>query len=254
MKQAVLLFATVVVLVSIGFSAAIAQTACSGEFGLMPCVFLPNVEKAPDPTEVPPTPVPTPVPTAQPQIIFVGSSTALYEFGSYVVVGEVINNSGGNAFFTQIEVKAFDLEDKLVAAETGFAFLERIGDGQKSPFRISITNAPVSIVRRELKISYRTSSIFQRIDAEIISQQVRDNSGVEVFGELKNGGQKILSGVKVVVTFYHENGRVVFADTSYTSLSRIAPGESATYSIKTFRQNLTYARYVVVAQGDAIDP
>jgi hypothetical protein len=104
-------------------------------------------------------------------------------------------------------------------------------------------------VRYELTLAFQTSSVLNYQPISVLSQQIRDNFGVEVFGEIRNDQPKEMRSVEVVVTFYDASGAVVDTDFGFPSSTTLAPGATSIYQISTFDENLTFASHVVQAQG-----
>ncbi len=94
------------------------------------------------------------------------------------VVGEVINGRTSSAYSVQVAATFYDAANTLVAEEEGYALLTRMLPGQKAPFRILLSQAPPSIVRYELTVTWQNSSALDYRPATILSQQVRDNLGL----------------------------------------------------------------------------
>src|SRR5262245_31714791 len=87
-------------------------------------------------------------------------------------------------------------------------YLTKTAPGQVNPFQIILSNAPSSKVRYELTLSFQTSSVLDYQPITVLSQNIRDNFGVEVFGEVRNDQPKEMRSVEAVVTFYDASGAV----------------------------------------------
>lgn len=209
-----------------------------------PRAYLPLVAQ-PAPTATPTTTIePTPAPVE----VIVRSSRSFTRSTSRYVVGEILNNTPNPVFFAQITARFLDGAGQLIATEDSFAFLTRTNPGQRNPFQIILSNAPTSFASYSLSVSTSTSSVLNYRDAAVLTSQVRDNFGVEVFGDVRNPEVIEMRSVEVAVAFYDANGDVVDVDLGFTSPTTIAPGATAPYSVKTFTE-IAYASLSVQAQG-----
>lgn len=192
---------------------------------------------------------PKPLPSNTVQVL---SSRGVYSsFGrSYYVYGEIMNTLSVPVYFAEVEAKFFDAAGTFVATDSSDVKFSRVNPGQKSSFIIILSNAPSGIVRYDLSVNYRTSSIFDYRPITVLSIQIRDNSGPEVFGEVRNDQTVPLTFVKVVVTFYDAYDNVVFVDYTYATVDTLAPGATSTYRISTSDKTFTYTSFSVIAEGD----
>lgn len=224
-------------------------------------VFLPIIVKSVPIATSTNTPVPTatstPVPTATstplptgtslPDTVFIKSHRSFVQSTSFYVVGEILNGTSAAIYSPRIEAKFFDAANHLVGVAADSASLYMTSNGLTNPFKVVLSNAPNSIVRYELVITYRTSSSLDYRYMTVLSQQVRDNSGIEVFGEIRNDNEMTVRYSKVVVTFYDSAGNVTDTDYTYTD-GDLAQGQTTIYSINTFK-DIDYSSYVVQAQS-----
>lgn len=221
------------------------QQACiTGACAYLPLVQLP--EPSPTPTIAP---QPTLTPTQAPATVHVVSSRSFVQSTIRYVVGEVANGRSSAVYFVNISARFYDATNTLVAVEDGYTTLTMTAPGQKNPFKILLLNAPASIVRYDLSLTYQTSSILDYRSVTILSQQVRDNFGPEVFGELRNDQAREMRSVEVAVTFYDATGQVVDADFGFPAATTLAPNASSTYKVSTFDESLTFMSYTVQAEG-----
>jgi hypothetical protein len=212
-----------------------------------PCTYLPLVLRSlPQPTATA-TIQPTPTPPATVRVVSSRSYTSIGDTRS--VVGEVINGRTSTAYSVQVAATFYDAANTLVADEEGYALLTRMLPGQKAPFRILLSQAPPSIVRYELTVTWQNSSVLDYRPATILSQQVRDNFGPEIFGELRNDQTRPLRTILVAVAFYDAAGNVVDVDTGSIDATELAPGATSIYQVSTFKDDLTFTTYLVQAEG-----
>jgi len=78
----------------------------------------------------------------------------------------------------------------------------------------------------------------------IVDTNNRMDSGYDhIFGRVKNEGDVAATFVKVYLTLFDENGKVVGVDTTYTGPSDIAPGDTVQFEFMS--QYPHFARYEV---------
>lgn len=164
------------------------------------------------------------------------------------VVGEVVNETGAPVYDVTITASFYDAANQLVAQVNGNAFLSQTNPGQTNPFKIVLRNNRSTITRHELSVSWNTRSDFGYQPVTVLSRQIRDNAGVEVFGEVRNDGTQALSFVQIAVTFYDSAGNVVHTESDFLVQETLAPGARAAYQVSTFR-TFEFATYAVQTEG-----
>lgn len=162
-----------------------------------------------------------PPPTATVRIV---SSRTYTSGNTRYVIGEVINETGSPVYFVKVTAQFYDAANNLVAVDDANTFLAATQPGQRNPFEIALPNAPANITRYILSLSWDTSNALDYRPATIVSQQTRDNAGVEVFGELRNDQTRQLRGIEVAVTFYDAAGNVVQVELGSPGVTVLAPG------------------------------
>lgn len=220
------------------------------------CLYLPIIEHNIVPTDTPTataipteTPVaPTVTPTQAPATLHVKSSRGFRTSSSYYIVGEVYNGLPASRYFTQVIATFYDANGQLVGTEDSYTFLTMTMPGHVNPFRIILSNAPSSIARYELALTSNSSGGLQYRNIAVLSTLVRDNFGVEVFGEVQNNQEREVRNAEVAATFYDAGGEVVNVDFGFPSVTTLAPTATSPYKVSTF-EDFTYASLIVQAQG-----
>ncbi len=228
-------------------------------------VYLPAVANPPTATPLPtatPTPSPSPTstqpPTATPEptevplpdAVFLLSDRGYRERTSYYVFAEVKNGRGSEVCSVNLVGKFYDGNGTLVATGEGYGMVDALAPQQRSPVRIIISNAPATIASYTLEIAWSNQCYLHYRNVTVLSQNLRDNYGAEVFGEVRNDNGETLKSVQTVVTFYSVDGRIRYADYSYVSgSSELVSGQTGVYSIRTFEDDLAIFPYTVQAQG-----
>lgn len=214
----------------------------------------PTVTRIPTSTLVPSnTPVPTNTPAPsntpmKPARLDLLSSHGLFASSSfYYVVGELLNTGDYFAYDARVTARFYDTNNKLIAVEHGSGLLSRIDPGLRIPFRILLSNAPATIDHYELSVDFASSTLLDYRRIAIASREVRDNYGIEVFGEVRNEQPLKINNIKVAVTFYDNSGKVVYVDEQYQGFG-LAPGGVRAYKVSTLRA-VAFASYLVQSEG-----
>lgn len=190
------------------------------------------------------TPTPTP-----PTSVRVRSERSYGENTTRYVIGEVINESFIPVYAVKITAQFYDAANQLVATEDTYTSLSVTRPGERNPFKLVLSNAPSSVSRYELVLSWNTTGFLDYQPITVLSQQTRDNFGVEVFGEIRNDQDREMRSIRVVATFYDSAGNVLETSAGFPSITTLAPGATSPYKISTFKSDLTFASYIVQAEG-----
>lgn len=193
------------------------------------------------------TATPTRTPLPEPEVV-VENDTTYTSLSARYVVGEIHNIGANDAYNARVTARFFDGTGAFVALQEGYGMLTRIAPGQRVPFFVLLLNAPQGITRYTLTVSAQPSTVLDYRPITVVNQQVRDNSGPEVFGDIRNDQQVRVNNIKIVVTFYNTVGAVVHVGEGYL-LEGLAAGAMGGYRITTFRSGLSFARYRVQAEG-----
>lgn len=196
-----------------------------------------------------PTPATPPAtPTAIPGTVFLSNHRGYAMDGTYYVVGEVMNGESFPVFNAKVIASFYDANNNLVGAQESVVLLTRIDTELSSPFKLSIPDSG-NIDHYELTLVWDEISIIDSQELTILSQEIRTDGQLEVFGELHNDGSVAVSNVVVVVTFYDETGAVVDVYQGTVSKPEIARDETAGYTIPIPNAELEYDHFTVQAQG-----
>ncbi len=195
-------------------------------------------------------PSPTIAPTPVPKTVHVKSYRMTTDvLGDEVVYGELLNETARTVYDAHIIGKFYDAQGAFVGTNDTFAMLTRLDPNQTDPFSLYLFNAPAGITRVDLSVSFDTTSILDYQSIAILSSQSRDNSGVEIFGEVQNDQAKTIRSVNVVATFYDGAGNVFDAESAYADVNDIPPGGTSTYKISTFKPELHGLSAIIQNEG-----
>lgn len=197
-------------------------------------------------------------------------STSQYssEFGYTYIVGEVRNNLADLVHFVQVVGRFYDSAGVLIDTDFTYTTLDVLRPGEKSPFKLIITDESVAQRIDNYTLAVNWDPLFavpaRVADATVLrvqegEQRIGEFGRYEVVGEVVNGGADDTEFVKVAATFYDENGRVIETDYTYTDPSDVGTGQSAPFEITVIDEDISegIASVKLTAQSNdyfAIDP
>lgn len=195
----------------------------------------------PKPTDIPPTNTPKPTKTpAQPTSsptpskpdLEILSHQSYVDNGWYHIVGEVQNNTNTPMEYVKIAATLYNDDKKVVGTDYTYTILEVIPPGGKSPFETG-TDKWEGTTNYKLQ-SEGSEGELSRQDIVIVSHEsYQDGDWLHVRGEVKNTGTTQAEYVKLIVTLYNTDGKVVGTDYTYTSLDIVQPGETSPFETGT---------------------
>jgi len=182
---------------------------------------------AQSPTDMPAETVP-PSPASPSTEIEVLSSRS-YVGGDYFhIVGEVRNNTDIPMESVKIVATLYDDGGSVTGTDFTYTELDIIPPHGKSPFETG-TDEWRGTTKYKLQTESRSGSL-GRQDLQILSHSgYRDGGYYLIKGEVKNAGTYTANSVKLVVTFYDQQGSVLMGDFGYTQLDKIPPGETSPF-------------------------
>jgi len=176
--------------------------------------------------------------------------------GGFQIVGQVVNNAPLALEFVRITVQLYDRDSRLLAEQDDFVSSDLILPGEYAPFSIVFSDGlPAGTVRYDLHASARYADYAARTfygveNFAVTSQADFDENGLLVVsGQVRNEGNLTASLVKVIVTIFDSEQRVIATDTTLVDLQRLAPGEASTYSVTFVELGGTPNTFLVTAQG-----
>jgi hypothetical protein len=183
-----------------------------------------------------------------PSTVFVRNDRSYYDGSSFVVVGEAVNGGPASVFNVKIIAAFYDAGNHLVGAQEVLAFLPQTQVTQANPFKLQLANAPGNITRYELALTWDDFSVVQFDRPTITREEVKQEDGLEITGDLRNDHRSTLRNLVMVATFYDAAGAVLDIVPGTTAAPSLAPGESTTFSIAPGHA-LSYSSYLIQGQG-----
>ena len=171
-------------------------------------------------------------------------SHSLIDAGSGIalIIGEVRNDSPEKIGWVQVSANLFDSAGQLIHLAEGPVQLGELRSGEKGPFGIYINETAVSESIASYALSAGLESDFLQDKQAALKVLVNKHGMVEspiglplyqVTGNVTNTGNLPAQSVYAIATFYDAVGNFVDFDTTVTSPSTIAAGQSADFTIST---------------------
>jgi hypothetical protein len=173
-------------------------------------------------------------------VSILSSSQIGTDFGSTYIVGEVRNDLSDVVNFVQIVGRFYDSSGLLIDTDFTYTDLDYLRPGEKSPFRLIISDETVAQRINSYTLDVNWDPVFAIpstiAEATVLTivqgeQRTNDFGWYQIVGEVVNGGSEPTEFVKVVATFYDEAGQVINTDFTYTDPSDLAAGQSAPFEV-----------------------
>ncbi len=174
----------------------------------------------------------TPTPTTAPEEILIKDPTGILvilshsayagHLDKYHIVGEILNTSNMNMRFIQVTATLYDEKGEIIGVGSIYTFADILPSKAKTPFNIEFYNQdPPTSYKLQLE-GFDTDSQ-QLKNLEILSHAlIKNNSaGYDILGEIKNNRSISANHVRIIVTLYDEQNKVVGAEYSFAELTEI---------------------------------
>jgi hypothetical protein len=191
---------------------------------------------------------PPPTTGSNGNVSILSSSQYSTEFGSTYIVGEVRNNLSDLVQYVQIVGRFYDSTGLLIDTDFTYTDLDLLRPGEKSPFRLIITDESVAQRIDNYTLAVNWDPVFADpsavANATVLTIQegehrINDNGWYEIVGEVVNGGTDDTEFVEVVATYYDEAGQVINTDFTYTDPSDIPAGQSAPFELTVLDEDIS---------------
>ena len=176
--------------------------------------------------------------------------------GGFVIVGQVTNNAKTALEFVRINAQLYDTNNQLLLEQDDFVSSDLLKTDEYAPFSLVFNDGlPANTARYELHASARYADFAQETfygpeNFALTSDAEFDENGVLVVsGQVRNEGNLTANLVKVIVTIFDAQQRVVGTDTTLVEQQRLASGEISTFSVRFFELGGEPNTFLVNAQG-----
>lgn len=199
------------------------------------------------------TPTPTPLPF---QIANVGFYEA--PVGSLWCLGEVINNTGASIEQVQVGVSLYDAEGETVATGATFTEFDIIPNEGKMPFALLFTEPPSGFSHHQVvALSGVTVTHWGRNYMDLTIESDRGEASGErayvVTGQVRNTGQHAVEQIRIVVTAYDAEGRVVGIRRGGPETQTLGVGESSPFRVGLSSLAGQVVTHTVQVQGQRLE-
>jgi hypothetical protein len=176
--------------------------------------------------------------------------------GGFRVNGQVFNRSGTPLEHVRVNAKLFDAEGVILAEQGDFVQYDVLPPGEGAPFSVRFDRRPADAVRYELHAAARHGAeslqdLYAAPDLMIREDEAGFNEQgyLTITGTVANMGGQTAHFVKVIVTVFDDEGRVVSTDTTFIQEQALEAGASAPFRMVFFELGGPATRYIAVAQG-----
>ncbi|HLA45854.1 MAG TPA: FxLYD domain-containing protein, partial [Aggregatilineales bacterium] len=177
--------------------------------------------------------------------------------GGFNITGQVMNNAEIPLEAVRLTAYLFDSDGNQLAERSDVLLYDVISSGEAAPFRLRFdTGRPSTAVRYELHAAARAAELslldFYGADKFLIGEDqafYNNNGNLTITGLVQNNASGIAKSVKVLVTVFNEDGRVVAAESTFINKEELVPGEATPFEITVFDLGGNAFRYTLVAQG-----
>lgn len=157
--------------------------------------------------------------------------------GFYHVVGELRNKGDQSISNVRVEIAFYTRSNISFDTRFGFAMLNNIPAGRKSPFEIVLLDAGESIEVDHYGLSASSSNVNsmpEGLKLLDLTSFLDTTQSMHVTGYIKNIGNETARNVKIVATYYDSRGDVIAAVSEYLDPEQtisIDPGQNASFDV-----------------------
>lgn len=151
----------------------------------------------------------------------------LNDLGYYQVVGEAQNVGDSNAQFVMFTATWYSSSGHVVGTQFSFALLDILRPGEKSPFLITLLDENVEAEKVRIQWTWNETTKDPLRDVsvrDINANYDTDLRCLRIQGEVENRGSHSAEYVMIILTGYNDEGDVVAAGFTFTTLNTVAPG------------------------------
>lgn len=176
--------------------------------------------------------------------------------GGFVIAGQVVNNASQAIEFVRIAAELFGENNQSLRQQDNFVSSDLLLPGEYAPFSIVFSDGLVpGTIRYDMSASARYADLTQETfygpsNFDLTSDAGFDANGLLVVqGLVRNRGAAAANLVKVIVTVFDDQKRVIATDTTLVDQQRLAPGETSNYSVSFVELGGSPATFQVTAQA-----
>lgn len=150
------------------------------------------------------------------------------------MIGEVKNTSQNPLKYVQIAATFYDSSGQVVAADIGYAQIETLRPGEKSPFTIFVTDPnQIGKITSYKLVASATQAEAKPANLKLaVGDHFIDSLGFyNLVGEVTNQGSDKTDFAHIAAAFYNSNGKIVAIGMAYTQSTSINPGDTSSFKM-----------------------
>lgn len=209
-------------------------------------LIIPRPEEDP---EQPPTPTPTP-----PPMVIRGLNLQQTPVGSLWVLGEVYNPGSEPLSEVMVQVSLFGSSGQLLATETVFPQLDVILPGRAVSFATLFADPPRQFAQYQAVVlagvpASSNTRYYLDLAASDLQGQTVGAARYRVTGELQNVGARDAESLRLLVTAYDDQDRVIAVRQADLPVSVLRSAAITPFEVELTLTGSPVATYSVYAQG-----
>lgn len=171
---------------------------------------------------------------------------------TYHVVGEVNNTNTVSLKWLRVTATFYDQNNSLIGSNSSYAFLDVLLPARKTPFEVVwVGDGAKQIYNYSLTSEFSEYTGEKPLALEILENATYvDEAGfLKVNGTVRNIGESNATGVKVVATFYNDQGKVVGVTFGYTMPLTIMPSHTEHFDLELRPEGVNFSYYSLTAES-----
>lgn len=195
--------------------------------------------------------------TASGSILFDGLLDWSDSTGGWNINGQLTNNATSAVEAVRITALLYDGEGRILAEQPDVIPNEVIAGGGSAPFTIRFRSGkPAQAVRYELQASARNAD-YNLPNYVAPENFVKGNETatynaqgfLTIGGDVVNGTKQLAKFIRVTVTVFDDQGRVVGAESAFVQKPELLPGEVSKYEVTFFQLAGSAVRFLTKVEG-----
>jgi murein DD-endopeptidase MepM/ murein hydrolase activator NlpD len=199
--------------------------------------------------EQPPTPTPTPPPMTIRKLNFQQTPT-----GGLWASGEIHNPGSDPVSEVMVQISLFDGDGQMLTSESGYPQLDVVPPGRAISFAILFSNPPREFAQYQaVVLAGVPTSPITRYYLDLVASDVQgravDAARYRVGGDLQNVGNSDAEGLRLIVTAFDDQERVVAVRQADLAVSVLRSAATTPFEVELTLTGSPVVTFSVQAQG-----
>jgi hypothetical protein len=158
--------------------------------------------------------------------------------GGFQIMGQVINNGAVPIEFIHVTAQLYDDENRLLVERDDFVSSDLVQPGERAPFSLAFPDGlPTTTARYELHAAARYAGLIAQTFygaenfATVSESSFDEGNLLVVHGQVRNDGPHRADLVRVIVTVFDDQNRVIGTDATLVNAQSLGPGEVSDFSV-----------------------